>query len=152
VVALILREVARAFGCSTRTVRRHQERFAEVGLGALGRKRGYPSGRARLAVSRRKRIEKLQSPGMQRPTRNRTALGFFHPRSRLSRKKRTFCSPPCQEFWVRTVCSGRSWRAGTDVVNQVSGYKASLLSLACKGTVAIVGFNEMEEIMPSEQI
>jgi len=55
--------VARAFGCSARTVRRQQQRFAEGGLAALGRKRGYPSGRARLAVSRQKRIEKLKAQG-----------------------------------------------------------------------------------------
>lgn len=56
-------EVARAFGCSARTIRRHQQRFAEGGLAALGRKRGYPSGRARLAVSRQKRIEQLKAQG-----------------------------------------------------------------------------------------
>lgn len=55
--------MARAFGCSARTVRRQQQRFAEGGLAALGRKRGYPSGRARLAVSRQKRIEKLKAQG-----------------------------------------------------------------------------------------
>lgn len=53
-------DVARAFGCAARTVRRHQQRFAEGGLAALGRKRGYPSGRARLLVSRQKRIERLK--------------------------------------------------------------------------------------------
>jgi len=56
-------EVARAFGCSSRTVRRHQERFAEGGLAALGRRSGYPAGRTRLAVSRRKRIAKLKAQG-----------------------------------------------------------------------------------------
>ena len=30
-------EVARAFGCSARTVRRHQRRFEDGGLAALGR-------------------------------------------------------------------------------------------------------------------
>jgi len=56
-------EVARAFDCSARTIRRHQQRFAEGGLAALGRKRGYPLGRARLAVSRQKRIEQLKAQG-----------------------------------------------------------------------------------------
>ena len=36
------REVARAFGCAPRTVRRCQRRFEEGGLVALGRPRGYP--------------------------------------------------------------------------------------------------------------
>lgn len=36
------KDVARAFGCSTRSVRRHQERFQAAGLAALGRAAGYP--------------------------------------------------------------------------------------------------------------
>jgi transposase len=56
-------DVARAFGYSVRTVRRHQERFAEGGLAALGRPSGYPSGRARLKVSRRKKIQQLKAQG-----------------------------------------------------------------------------------------
>jgi hypothetical protein len=40
-------EVAKAFGCSERTLRRHQRRFEEGGLPALGRGSGYPRGRAR---------------------------------------------------------------------------------------------------------
>ena len=40
-------DVARAFGCSARTVRRHQERLEEGGLAALGQPRGYPKGRRR---------------------------------------------------------------------------------------------------------
>ena len=56
-------EVARAFGYATRTVRRHQQRFAEGGLSALGRQRGYPIGRPRLSVSRGKRIKELKARG-----------------------------------------------------------------------------------------
>lgn len=55
--------MARAFDCSTRTIRRYQQRFADGGLAALGRKRGYPLGRTRLPVSRRKRIERLKAQG-----------------------------------------------------------------------------------------
>jgi hypothetical protein len=47
-------EVARAFDCSARTVRRYQRRFEEGGLAALSREDGYPRGRPRLAVSRRR--------------------------------------------------------------------------------------------------
>jgi len=39
-------DVAQAFGRSTRTVRRHQRRFEDGGLAALGRSPGYPRGRA----------------------------------------------------------------------------------------------------------
>ena len=45
-------DVARVFGYAARTVRRQQQRFDEGGLAALGRKGGYPRGRARLATCR----------------------------------------------------------------------------------------------------
>src|SRR6266700_8450267 len=41
-------DVAEAFGYSARTLRRHQRRFAEGGLAALGRPNGCPRGLARL--------------------------------------------------------------------------------------------------------
>ena len=56
-------DVANAFGYSVRTVRRHQARFAEGGLAALGRPNGYPSGRARLKASRREQIQHLKAQG-----------------------------------------------------------------------------------------
>jgi len=56
-------DVARAFGCSVRTVRRHQRRFEDNGLAALGHGRGYPRGRARLAFSRRRLVQQLKSQG-----------------------------------------------------------------------------------------
>ena len=49
-------EVARAFKCTVRTVRRHQRRFEESGLAGLGQGRGYPRGRARLTNSRRRLV------------------------------------------------------------------------------------------------
>ena len=57
------KEVARAFGCSARTVRRDQRRFEDGGLAALGQARGYPSGRTRLAASRRQRVYHLKTQG-----------------------------------------------------------------------------------------
>lgn len=56
-------DVARAFGCSVRTVRRHQRRFDDGGLSALGHGSGYPRGRRRLRASRRKLIHRLKSEG-----------------------------------------------------------------------------------------
>ena len=56
-------EVARAFGCTARTVRRHQRRFDDGGLAALGHAGGYPRGRARLAGSRRRWVEQLWAEG-----------------------------------------------------------------------------------------
>lgn len=40
-------EVARAFACDVRTVRRAQQRYDEAGLAALGRAAGYPKGKHR---------------------------------------------------------------------------------------------------------
>jgi transposase len=57
------REVAAAFGCAERTVRRHQRRFEDGGLTALGRPRGYPRGRPRLAETRRKLVDRLKAEG-----------------------------------------------------------------------------------------
>jgi len=56
-------DVAHAFGCTTRTVRRHQSRFDEGGLTALGQRRGWPFGKSRMPPSRRKRIQELKAHG-----------------------------------------------------------------------------------------
>jgi transposase len=56
-------EAARAFGYSARTVRRYQERWEQGGLAALGRRDGYPRGRARLETSRRRWLEQLKAQG-----------------------------------------------------------------------------------------
>ena len=56
-------DVAMAFGCSVRTLRRHQRRFEEGGLPALGKARGYPRGRARLTTKRQCCVQHLKSQG-----------------------------------------------------------------------------------------
>jgi transposase len=56
-------DVARAFGYSTRTVRRCQERFASGGLPALARASGYPKGRPRLAPARDRLVSRLKGEG-----------------------------------------------------------------------------------------
>ena len=56
-------EVARAFGCSVRTVRRHGRRFEDGGLVALGHENGYPSGRRRLQGARTALVQRLKSEG-----------------------------------------------------------------------------------------
>ncbi len=56
-------EVAAAFGCSERTIRRHQRRFEEGGLAALGRPRGYPRGQPRLPKTRAKLVNRLKAEG-----------------------------------------------------------------------------------------
>jgi transposase len=56
-------EVARAFGQSARTVRRHQARYAEGGMAALGRDEGWRRGRRRISGKRLRTIEKLKNEG-----------------------------------------------------------------------------------------
>jgi hypothetical protein len=56
-------DVARAFGCSSRTVRRHQERYAEGGLAALGRVGGFPKGRTRVSLSADRHLNRLKAKG-----------------------------------------------------------------------------------------
>jgi hypothetical protein len=56
-------DVARAFGCSTRTVRRCQERFAVGGLPALARTSGYPKGLRRLPEVRDRVVSRLKAEG-----------------------------------------------------------------------------------------
>jgi transposase len=56
-------DVARIFGCSVRTLRRHQRRLEDGGLAALGRTDGYPRGCGRLPASRRRWVHQLKSQG-----------------------------------------------------------------------------------------
>jgi transposase len=57
-------DVARAFARSVRTVRRHQTRYAEGGMAALGREEGWRRGRRRISGKRLRTIEMLKSQGM----------------------------------------------------------------------------------------
>jgi transposase len=57
-------EIARAFVCSARTVRRYQRRFESGGLAALGHGDGYPQGRARLANARERLVQRLKASGV----------------------------------------------------------------------------------------
>jgi len=57
-------EVARAFGCSTRSVRRMQRRFNEGGLPALGRSAGFPKGLRRVRAGRQRRVQDLKTKGL----------------------------------------------------------------------------------------
>jgi len=54
-------DVARAFDCSTRTVRRDQRRVEDGGLAALGQAAGYPKGRARVTLTQS--VERLKAQG-----------------------------------------------------------------------------------------
>jgi Transposase protein len=57
-------EIARAFSCSARTVRRHQRRFEAGGLTALGHTDGYPCGQGRLSQTRERLVQRLKAQGI----------------------------------------------------------------------------------------
>jgi transposase len=57
-------EVARAFGRSVRSVRRHQRRYAQGGMAALGREEGWRRGRRRISGKRLRSIDTLKRQGM----------------------------------------------------------------------------------------
>jgi len=56
-------QVARAFDCSPRTIRRDQRRFENGGLTALGHGGGYPKGQSRLSGERSRWIHRLKTEG-----------------------------------------------------------------------------------------
>jgi transposase len=58
------KQVATAFKCSERTVRRHQERYADGGMTALGKRSGWRPGRRRIAGKRVRVIERLKEAGL----------------------------------------------------------------------------------------
>jgi DNA-binding CsgD family transcriptional regulator len=58
------REIAVAFSCSERTVRRHQERYADGGMTALATRSGWRAGRRRIPRKRRCFIERLSAEGV----------------------------------------------------------------------------------------
>lgn len=60
------KEVAVAFGCSERTVRRHQDRYADGGMTALATRAGWRPGRRRIPAKRARIIERLTAEGVSK--------------------------------------------------------------------------------------
>ena len=58
------REVAVAFGCSERTLRRHQQRYHNGGMAALAARSGWRPGRRRVPTKRLRIIEELKAAGL----------------------------------------------------------------------------------------
>jgi len=56
-------EVAAAFGCDVRTVRRHQQRYAEGGMAALATRSGWRPGKRRISRTRASTIRRLNEQG-----------------------------------------------------------------------------------------
>ncbi|MEK7371820.1 MAG: helix-turn-helix domain-containing protein, partial [candidate division NC10 bacterium] len=60
------KEAAVAFGCSERTVRRHQDRYADGGMTALATRSGWRPGRRRIPAKRARIIERLTAEGVSK--------------------------------------------------------------------------------------
>jgi len=89
-------EVARAFACSARTVRRQQRRFEQGGLAALGHTEGYPPGCARLAGARERLVQRLKVRGLgQREIARRIGVSEKAIR-KLLRRLGWKATPPAQ--------------------------------------------------------
>lgn len=56
-------EIARAFGCAERTVRRHQQRYADGGMTALATRSGWRPGRRRIPARMVRTIARLKAEG-----------------------------------------------------------------------------------------
>ena len=56
-------EVAAAFGCDERTVRRNERRFEDEGLSGLGRLSGYPRGLSRVGAGRERNVRRWKGLG-----------------------------------------------------------------------------------------
>jgi len=57
-------EIGVAFGCSERTVRRHQQRYADGGMTALATRSGWRPGRRRIPSRRVRIVERLKAQGV----------------------------------------------------------------------------------------
>jgi len=103
------KEVARAFSCTARTVRRHQRRFEDGGLAALGHEAGYPRGRARMAHSRHRWVEQLWSDGhSQREIARRMGVSETAVRKLLRRWGCTALPPVQTEFTLASKAEAAS--------------------------------------------
>ena len=97
-------EVARAFACCARTVRRHQQRFEEGGLAALGHTNGYPPGRVRLAAARERLVQRLKAQGVgQREIARRIGVSEKAIRKLLQRLGWKATPPPQSQLLLEAA-------------------------------------------------
>jgi len=99
-------EVARAFARAERTVRRYQERYAQGGMGGLGRAEGWRRGRRRIRSKRLRGIERLKSEGLS----NRAIAQRLGVNERAIRKLVGVRSPyrPSSSAWPRSRAQRRA--------------------------------------------
>ena len=117
-------DVARAFGRSERTVRRHQGRYAQGGMTSLGREEGWRRGRRRIAGARLRTIELLKSQGMS----NR-AIAHRLGVSEKAIRKQVGPSKPAESGQL--AFAGRDRRAGAPpAAGMWSAHSATKLRMA----------------------
>jgi len=129
-------EVARAFGCATRTVRRYQERYEEGGLSALGRSGGYPKGKPRLRNARDRFVNERKSKGnSNREIAARVGVSEKAIRKQLRRlgwkqaepeqMVLPLCSPTGADPNLSALPTATSDSANVDAAEQVSSLSAT---------------------------
>lgn len=97
--------VARAFGCSTRTVRRAQRRYAEGGLAALGRGPGYPKGRPRVPATQAEEVLRLKKDGVATRDMARR-LGVDEKAVRKQLRRLGWKAPEAEQMALQLVQEG----------------------------------------------
>ncbi len=93
------KEVARAFGRSERTIRRHQQRYADGGMTALATRSGWRPGRRRIPAKRVRIIERLRAEGLS----NRAIAGRLGVTENAIRKQ---VGPSPREQWTQETLPG----------------------------------------------
>lgn len=97
-------QVARAFDCSPRTIRRDQRRFEHGGLAALGHSDGYPKGQRRLSGERSQWIHRLKTEGhSNREIARRAGVSEMAIRKLLPRLGWTDAQPQPELLPVQTA-------------------------------------------------
>ena len=89
-------DVARAFDRSVRTVRRHQARYVQGGMAALGREEGWRRGRRRISGATSTQHRAAEKPGDEQPGGRAPAGGEREGDSQAgrtfdARRERTAC-------------------------------------------------------------
>ena len=87
------KEVARAFKCSARTLRRHQHRYHDGGMAALATCSGWRTGRRRISPRRLRVIDRLKAEGLS----NREAARRLGVTENAVRKQVGPSQPPASQ-------------------------------------------------------
>jgi len=145
-------DVARGFGATARTVRRHQRRFEDGGLVALGRKAGFPSGKPRVTGARAQLVSRLKADGhSNREIARRVGVSETAIRKLL---RRLGWSPPQAEQRVLTLPANPNLSASVASVVATAGVSAAPaanpnLSASAASAVATAGVSAAPAANPN---